>query len=278
MMVLRSVTGGGARRAVGVSGHLVSESTRGRADLGNDSTEVLCPRQAPLGPDRDLSRRVDWVDGRRGDSASVCPAGFPFPAFRSRSIESVVVGWLMLRSLTLVRSADTGELTIFGSTDRSSRGAVVVGEIDISVGIGIDVSTAGAPKLKPAKLPSKPSVCRLFLISAFSFSDLSFTGLLVTPSSMFLLKLRRLGEWKVMVSRLAITFRTTGPSGRSSLTGGLGSRVCSAVLTLRRELGAGGLELCESFGSVCTLVKPCSTLATEGGGEGYPLGPILFPI
>lgn len=128
----------------------------------------------------------------------------------------------------------------------------------------------GPPKLKAEKLPSNPSVWRLFLISAFSSSVLFFCSRFVFCSSTCLLKLRRLGEWKVMVSRFAITFLMTGPSAAlsSSLTAGLGRRACSAVLTRRSELGAGGLELIESLGSVLTRVKPWSSLLSDGGGEG----------
>lgn len=69
-----------------------------------------------------------------------------------------------------------------------------MGDIDLSVGSGTDVSTTGPPKLKAEKLPSKPSVCRLFLISAFSSSVFFLSSLFIVCSSTCLLKLRRLGE------------------------------------------------------------------------------------
>lgn len=189
----------------------------------------------------------------------------PGSSWYSWSTVSFVIASLMPLSLALF-------LSVLVSTGLSFQSPVDMGEMDLSVGVGsgIDVSTTGPPKLKAEKFPSKPSVCLLFLISARSSSVLFFCSLFVGGSSTFLLKLRRLGEWNVIVSRFAMTFRITGPSAAlsSSLIAGLGRRVCSAVLTRRRELGAGGFALVESLGSVLTRVKGWSSLLTDGGGDG----------
>jgi hypothetical protein len=81
------------------------------------------------------------------------------------------------------------------------------GLIEPADGTGTAVSIAGGggggggaspPKSKAAKLPSNPSVCRLFLISCFSSSGLSICGRILgaadVPSSTCLTKLRRRGE------------------------------------------------------------------------------------